>query len=189
MGFLWGPPLDLFWPTFISFKHNLIYGLLNRAFKISSSCDIFKQEIKVIKNIFISNGFSCNFINKHIKHFLQKKNSSENNLPSFGPEKKILFLCLPFCGINSYKLKRQLERIIRKIAPWAKLNIIFRPYFRLKILSNLKSPVPLLNKSNVVYKINCIECNEFYIGMTKRRVHIRLTLSALNLHNDFMLQR
>ena len=25
-----------------------------------------------------------------------------------------------------------------------------------------------------VYKINCIECNEFYIGMTKRRVHIRL---------------
>ena len=80
----------------ISFKHNLIYGLLNRAFKISSSCDIFKQEIKVIKNILISNGFSCNFINKHIKHFLQKKNSSENNLPSFGPEKKILFLCLPF---------------------------------------------------------------------------------------------
>ena len=53
-----------------SFKHNLIYGLLNRAFKISSSCDIFKQEIKVIKNILISNGFSCNFINKHNKHFL-----------------------------------------------------------------------------------------------------------------------
>ena len=85
--------------------------------------------------------------------------------------RKYCFYCLPFCGINSYKLKRQLERIIEKIAPWAKLNIIFRPYFRLKILSNLKSPVPLLNKSNVVYKINCIECNEFYIGMTKRRVH------------------
>ena len=163
---------DSFVPT--SFKHNLIYGLLNRAFKISSSGDIFKQEIKVIKNILISNGFSCNFINKHIKHFLRKKHSSDNNLPSFGPEKKILFLCLPFCGINSSKLKRQLERVIGKIAPWAKLNIIFRPYFRLKILSNLKSPVPLLNKSNVVYKINCNECDEFYIGMTKRRVHIRL---------------
>ena len=39
----------------------------------------------------------------------------------------------------------------------------------------MKSPVPLLNKSNVVYKINCIEFNEFYIGLTKRRVHIRLT--------------
>ena len=122
----------------------------------------------------ISNGFSCNFINKHIKHFLQKKHSSDNDLPSFGPEKKILFLCLPYCGINSSKFKRQLERIIGKIAHWAKLNIIFRPYFRLKILSNLKSPVPLLNKSNVVYKINCIDCNEFYIGITKRRVHISL---------------
>ena len=48
---------DSFVPT--SFKHNLIYGLLNRAFKISSSCDIFRQEIKVIKNILVSNGFSC----------------------------------------------------------------------------------------------------------------------------------
>ena len=26
----------------------------------------------------------------------------------------------------------------------------------------------------MLYKINCIDCNEFYIGMTKRRVHIKL---------------
>ena len=50
----------------------------------------------------------------------------------------------------------------------------FRPYYRLKIFSNLKSPVPLLNKINVVYKINCMDCNEFYIGRTKRNLHIRL---------------
>ena len=174
---------DSFVPT--SFKHNLIYGLLNRAFKINSSCVIFKQEIKVIKNM-ISNGFSCNFINKHIKHFLRKKNGSDNDLPSFGPEKKILFLCLPFCGIISSKLKRQLERIIRKIAPWAKLNIIFRPYFRLKILSNLESPVPLLNKSNVVYKINCSECNEFYIGVTKTRVHVKVKEHKLGIILQFL---
>ena len=87
---------DSFIPT--SFTHNLISGLLNRAFKISSSCDIFKQKIKVIKNILISNGFSCNFINKHIKHFLQKKHSSDNDLPLFGPKKKILFYACLFVG-------------------------------------------------------------------------------------------
>ena len=85
---------DSFVPT--SFKHYLIYGLLNRAFKISSSCDIVKQEIKVIKNILISNGFSCNFINKHIKHFLRKKHSSDNDLPSFGPIRKYCFYACLF---------------------------------------------------------------------------------------------
>ena len=46
---------DSFVPT--SFKHYLIYGLLLRAFKISSSCDIFKQEIQVIKNILSAMAF------------------------------------------------------------------------------------------------------------------------------------
>ena len=93
---------DSFVPT--SFKHNLIYGLLNRAFKISSSCDIFKQEIKVIKNILISNGFHVILLT-NTSNIFSKRNSYDNDLPLFGPEKKILFLCLPFCGINSSNLK------------------------------------------------------------------------------------
>jgi hypothetical protein len=166
---------DSYVPT--SFKHSLIYGLLTRAFRICSSAKLFKQEITAIKDILLSNGYSYNFINKHVKHFLDKKHASAvmtTEPPTFGPERKPVFIQLPFRGIDSNKLKRQLERLITKVAPWAKLNIVFKPFYSLSILSNLKSPVPLLNRSNVVYKINCLNCDDFYIGMTKRRLHKRL---------------
>jgi hypothetical protein len=163
---------DSFVPA--SFKRSLIYGLLNRAFRICSSHELFQHEITVIKNILLSNGFPSTNINRLVKKFLQKKHNPQFDLPLLGPEKRPLFLSLPYCGQNSNILKRQLERIIGKIAPWAKLNITFKPSFRLSVLSKLKSSVPLLNRSNVVYKINCLDCSDFYIGMTRRRVHKRL---------------
>ena len=61
----------------VSFKHNLVHGLLNRAFKISSSFEIFKQEVGVIKNILLSNGYSYNHIS------LTDKMHQTTHLPKF----------------------------------------------------------------------------------------------------------
>ena len=158
----------------LSFKNSLVYGLLNRTFKICSSNEIFKKEVKIVKDILLCNSFSCNYINRLIKRFLNQKECSEVKQQEFGPERKSLFLSLPYCGVNSNKLKRQVERIVCKIAPWSKPNIVFKPSYRLSVVSKLKSPVKTLNKSNVVYKINCLDCNDFYIGMTRRRLHKRL---------------
>ena len=36
---------------------------------------------------------------------------------------------------------RQLNRLMVKVAPWNKLNIVFKPVLRLKALSKLKSAV------------------------------------------------
>ena len=58
--------------------------------------------------------------------------------------------------------------MLAKVAPWVKLNIVFKPTVRLNILSKLKSVIPTLNHSNVVYKINCQDYKEFYIGLTTR---------------------
>ena len=67
-----------------------------------------------------------------------------------------------------------MARIVNKIAPWAKLNMTFKSSSRLAQLSKLKSVVSKLNKSNVIYKVNCNDCNEFYIGLTRRRLNVRL---------------
>ena len=40
--------------------------------------------------------------------------------------------------------------------------------------SKLKQTVPILNRSNVINKINCSSCNGFYVGLTTRRLHKRL---------------
>ena len=41
-------------------------------------------------------------------------------------------------------------------------------------ISKLKSAIPLLNRSNVIYEINCIDCNSFYVGLKTRRLQKRL---------------
>ena len=64
--------------------------------------------------------------------------------------------------------------MLAKLTPWAKLNIVFKPVARLNVISKLKSVIPKLNRSNVAYKINCQDCNEFYVGLTTKRLHKQL---------------
>ena len=54
-------------------------------------------------------------------------------------------------------------------APWTKLYAMFKPFNKFQKLSTLKQTVPILNRSNVIYRINCSSCNDFLI----RRLHKR----------------
>ena len=67
-----------------------------------------------------------------------------------------------------------MERLMNNIAPWTKLYAIFKPSNKFQKLSKLKETAPILNRSNVIYKINCSSCNDFYVGLTTRRLHKRL---------------
>ena len=64
--------------------------------------------------------------------------------------------------------------MINAVAPWIELFVVFKPICKLNVLSRLKDKVPLCSKSHVVYKVNCSQCQEFYIGMTCRRLKDRL---------------
>ena len=108
------------------FKRNLVFGLLNRAWKICSSSELFNQEMENIKQLLKSNGFPVKFLNKHFKSFLNKK-MSVNNIACdvYGPAKKNVYLSLPYCGQNSVKLGRQMNRMLAKVAPWVNLGQFF----------------------------------------------------------------
>ena len=41
-------------------------------------------------------------------------------------------------------------------------------------LSKLKCQLPVTKRCHVIYKVNCSECKEFYIGLTNRRLETRL---------------
>ena len=128
--------------------------------------------------ILAKNGYALNFIDTIAKNFIQSKYTNDVKDPEYGPEKRYIYIyiyiSLPFCGDHSQKLGRQLKRLYSKIAPWTKLILIFKPIRKLNILSNLKSPYNLLSHSSVVYKVSCLDCTEFYIGMTQRILQIRL---------------
>ena len=158
----------------------MIYGLVNRAWKICSTHELFHQEIVFITSVLHANGYPVNFVNQCVKQCLDKFHDIPHNHPTYGPEKKCVFLMLPYCGVNSMTLKRQLQRMLSAIAPWTKLRIVFKPARTLKVLSKLKSQIPLLMKSKVVYRVNCLNCSEFYIGKTVRNLGSRLNEHSTN---------
>ena len=104
--------------------------------------------------------FQLRFVNKNIRNFLVSKHINISKSYVYGPEKRPIFLSLLYCGENSVKLSRQLNGLLAKLTHWAKLNIVFKPVARLNVLSKLKSVIPKLSRSNVVYKTNCQNCND-----------------------------
>ena len=142
--------------------------------------DIFQNEITYIKQLLTANGFPYHIINKLLKRFLKSKSTNSISLPKFGPERKPVFLFLPFWGNNSLKLKRQLEHLMNNIAPWTKLYAIFKPSNKFQKPSKLKETVPILNRSNVIYKINCSSCNDFYVGLTTDYTNVLMNTKNVN---------
>ena len=105
------------------------------------------------------------------------------NLDQFGPRQKDIFIKLSYKGQQSDILKIQLTRLYAKLAPWLKLNFIFFASNRIKKLSKLKCQLPVAKRSHVIYKVNCSECDEFYIGLTNRRLGTRLHEHFTNENN------
>ena len=172
------------------FKRGLINSLIHRSWKICSSYERFHQEVEFIRSKLAANGYPLNYIDSCVKKYLCRtfESKSHEDLPVFGPEKKPVMICLPFLGDQSAKLSRQLQRLTKVITPWNKLSVVFTPVFKLACLSKMKSKIPILSLSNIVYKINCLDCNQFYIGKTYRRLSQRIKehsaseFSALTKH-------
>ena len=115
------------------------------------------------------------FLDSCIKKFLDKQFTPDEILQSvFGPPAKLVCICLPYSGVHSLKLKRQISRTLSAVCSWIQLRVVFTPVCKLTTLSKLKSSLHKLMRSNVVYKLNCKDCSEFYIGMTCRRLEQRI---------------
>ena len=105
-----------------------------------------------------------------------------------GPEKKKVYLFLPYCGFSSTKLQRQLKRMYSVVFPWIQLIVVFKPVRKLSLLSKLKSPIPTLSRSHLVYRVNCCDCDQFYVGMTCRRLEQRLSEHSSSTSNSALFQ-
>ena len=91
----------------------------------------------------------------------------------FGPDRKKIYIFLPYTCASS-TLHRHLVRLLNVLLPSVQLIAVFRPSCRLLKLSKLKSPLKPIQNSNVVYKISCSDCPEFYVGKTNRILKNRI---------------
>ena len=61
-----------------SYKYNLLFTLLHRAFRLCSNFEIFHKEINKLKNVFKSNGYPKSFVDLCIKKYLDQVIATEN---------------------------------------------------------------------------------------------------------------
>ena len=85
--------------------------------------------------------------------------------------KQEIFIVLPYLGIQSKIVTQQLKSCISKFYGCFNPKIIFRNTRRIKYFFPYKDRLSRSLKSKVVYRASCWDCEDCYIGKTKRRLH------------------
>ena len=110
----------------------------------------------------------------NINHVLNRQKNKSVEPISTVPKKDI-FLLLPFLGSQSEGLARRVKSCVSKFYGFVNLSVIFNNTCRIKSFLPYKDRFSHSERSKVVYRANCWDCDPFYIGKTKRRLHDRKT--------------
>jgi len=96
-------------------------------------------------------------------------------VPAWYPKKEIR-LVLPYLGLQSKIITKQLKAfILNKFYGCIDLWAIFQNTHCIKSLFPYKDRLNRSQMSKVVYKASCWDCQDFYIGKTKRKLYDRKT--------------
>ena len=134
-------------------KRAVAKSLLDRANRLCSQNEL-PYELQHIKNTLRSNGYP--------KNFAVPQNHHHHN-PHNEPVKYISTPYIPGTSERVSKIFRKFNIVLSNKPS----NTLFSQF------NKLKDPIPLNSKSNVVYQLNCNECNNVYIGETKKQLKER----------------
>ena len=145
-----------------------------RAYRLTSTYELFHDEITNLKKFFNENGFTDTLFFQRLKRFLDKIFSPPPKV--FGPEKMKIFLKFPFLRDNTNDfLKKEISLIFSKYFPQIDPRIIFYNNFKIKNFVNHKEKLTSSFESGIVYKFECSKCHQVYVGSTMKvlcsRVH------------------
>lgn len=149
-----------------------IQSMIHRLLKIPMSEENIKKEIETIKYISSQNGYN----NCNVDSMLEKAKRKINNNNSILDKKD--YICLPYSKI--------LNKSIRK-GFYSKFKISYKTNQNsFKIIQHSTKPnkEDKLDKSGI-YRINCSDCSNYYIGQTGRsfRTRFKEHIQALKSQN------
>ena len=154
-----------------SYKYNLLFTLLHRAFKLCSNFERFHQEIDKLKTIFKNNGYPKSFVHFCIKKYLDNVFIKKKVL--LKASKKELICVLPFLGKKSMQLRTCLVNSIESNLKFCKLKSIFQSPCKLNSLLRYKDFLQKKICSDIVYRYMCSNCKVTYYGKTYRHFFTR----------------
>ena len=105
---------------------------------------------------------------------LLHKHKNKPSQPTLTVPKKDVTLVLPYLGLHSDVITCRLKSCVNKFYGFVNLRVVFQNTRRIKSFS-YKDRFNRSQKSKIVYKASCWDCDAFYIGKTKRRILDRKT--------------
>ena len=153
-------PFDSHHP--VAHKASVVRTLMSRASELSSNGVVRVAEEKKVVDALKQNGYPLRFIQRHSRCSNLPRPVEDDQSP---PRTS---LTLPYISGLSEAIKRILGPLDIKVA--------FRPHSTLRRqLVHPKDPVPLDQRTGVVYQIPCSECPKVYIGQSGRTLKQRLS--------------
>jgi len=144
-------------------------GMVDRSFFLSHP-RFHRKNLEYIITLLLENDYPLKFIfdtiNTRLKYLIshhkqqrKEKNPKENN-------KK--WLTIPFIEAISGKFKHAIKDVDAGISFYSinKLGTVIKGH---------KDTLPNSSQMNVVYKLNCKDCNASYVGQTSRLLRTRIT--------------
>ena len=130
-----------------------------------------KKNIIELINVFLGNGYPLKFvfstINNRIKTLANRINLEENHGENNSNSNSKKFFTISYFGGVSEKFK--------KLSHIHGFNIAYKPMNTMnKFIKTGKDSLSKHEKSGLVYKINCKNCESSYVGQTKRKLKTRI---------------
>ena len=156
------------WDSFTprKYKINLIRTLTYRCLRICSSPCLLQSALDDRKRYSSRNGYPRGIFTYNMDDVVNKHRNKPKDITTV--PKKEIFIVLPNLGIQSKIVTQQLKSCIYKFYGCFNLEIIFRS--RIKSFFPYKDRLNRSLRSKVVYKASCWDCDDCYIGKTKRRL-------------------
>ena len=156
----------------ITYKRNLIFTLVTRAFHICSSYFSIHSELQFLKQTLFANGFSTRFTDLYIGKQLTKLIQPRKPTPSV--KKALVYFSLCFNGKSSFSIKNRIGKLLQEFYPQINVRVIFKPGRTISSFFRFKDNVPKELQASVVYQYTCHCCNAMYIGKTNRQLKVRI---------------
>jgi len=152
----------------ISQKRGVLVSMIDRVFLLSNP-RLHQKNFNFIIETFLGNGYPLKFIfdtiSNRLKNLFNKKTKNQN-LNEIDDGYKGWFV-IPFIPKVTEKFKNITKNLKTTIAFFS-LNKLGR------IIKAQKDALPKCHNKNVVYKLECKNCDVSYVGQTKRRLNTRV---------------
>jgi hypothetical protein len=156
------------------YKIGLIHNLAYRIYMICSEVKDRDTELNKFRHLLIQNRYPPHVVDEHLVR-VKLKFEKQNKTIEEEKTKKIKFITLPYINNKCESFARELKWKVESNFKDIELNVAFQSPKTIGQLFPFKDKiVDNKNKSMVIYKISCKQCDATYIGKTERILSYRL---------------